>query len=333
MAGSCCEGLGMTGTAHAAFFKFIAESRLSFLKYPMCWIAGAMCLALGSPAHAESPAIQLQTTTGWTFRAAVHHGEVVGILASRDPSTVPTHTFSTIWFQRRRDGLFSSEGWSGSSFAAAAQTLCLRFANSELFVHKEIRSSVCSGSELEHTFVPMNNGVAVGDPYESIMPLLSPSQAEFIVEVAARGAIDLSALGVEPVEPGCEFQNELIGDVPDDSMPLGHLQVLLDNTAAYSQAVSDAVAANPSAPLPILSWFGCCWPGTQTVVTFLPPVVSPLGFIDAVTGLCTYSTTQTTCTSTFYLNFDCSSGPITTVCVPAAIAPTTLLPLPDGTCP
>lgn len=119
------------------------------------------------------PAVVIDTVDGWTLRAAVAEIRVAGFLASRDPASVPAHSFSTVWYERQPDGSFSSEGWTGTSFAVAARTIEAR-AGTTLFGHAAIRADLPETLPETGSLVPMANGLAVATSTSQSRPSSRP---------------------------------------------------------------------------------------------------------------------------------------------------------------
>lgn len=151
----------------------------------------------------------IQWNDGWTYWAATADGQVTGFLATRDPASVPEHTFPTIWFGRQADGSFSWEGVSSGQTAFAAARAVETRAGRTLFNQTEIRGVLDDPAveTLAASLTPMVNGVAVGDIFQDIIPVLTEAQVDAVVNFAAQGAVSLTAANVV-VEQDCNQQDD-----------------------------------------------------------------------------------------------------------------------------
>lgn len=275
--------------------------------------------------------VTIETDDGWTLRTAIDGGQVIGFLASRDPSTVPSHTFSTIWFERQTNSNFSWHGWSGQSFVAAARRVEAILGRAGLFLHDEITDSVVSPTaEAEATFISMQNGLAEFDLFQPVATLLTPEQMEAVVQFSAAGAVGLSASAIEPINcgapggplgPGPGGPSEMQTQLADAAVDVERLVALPDDDAEVGLVD----------PAPILR--PCCVPWTFVWTGRTTPGGCGPG-IPALGGWCNYTCTACiTRTWSQRRNLNCSWGPIVLVAVVTAPCPHSKPQTGPGVCP
>lgn len=180
----------------------------------------------------------------------------------------------------------------GTSLGGAAKEVELRFEGEQVFSQRAIREAVeLAATDPVPQIVPMFNGLAVDDIFQSIATVLTPEQMEFVVEVAAKGAVELSARALEVSE--CD--SSVTPAVSDASAQQNFLQSLV---RAWDSQVFATVPNAPDAavesPQPLV--FGCCIPWRWTTQSSWAAGGCGAGFA-AADGTCKYNCTACTASS------------------------------------
>ena len=74
------------------------------------FFSGLIFLSISTGIAQAQVAFAFQGNDGWTLHAAVDGGQVVGFLATHDPSTIPEGSFANVWFERQPDNSFTAAG-------------------------------------------------------------------------------------------------------------------------------------------------------------------------------------------------------------------------------
>ncbi len=277
------------------------------------WGMRALALLLGASWCAEARAFEelpatvvFQAESGWTYHAAVQGGEVIGYLAEHtNPLAVP-NGLSVVWYQRTGGSYAITSGWTGVASPLIAASIALELESPELFQHSEIgwyASNLIDACDVvAFESIPIENGLAVGDPLGGVAVLLEPAELQAYVEGGAVGADVLSAAEIDMV-----VVNGV--EVSIATAQLGWLTEMLETELAGGD------------PQGILG--SICIPGVRCrSVTVVGPCTLTGGFGNGSCSGCKYSCTATTIKVCAHFDLFCNVGPATTTTTTGTVSKT-----------
>ena len=168
------------------------------------FFSGLIFLSISTGIAQAQVAFAFQGNDGWTLHAAVDGGQVVGFLATHDPSTIPEGSFANVWFERQSDNSFTAAGNVSDTPTAVAKRIeldksAVLFGQTALNDPSDPIAATLNSfyvGPFNVTLDPLNKGLAEDDPFQDIIDLLSPQEMELVVELGGHGAVSLSAMAI-----------------------------------------------------------------------------------------------------------------------------------------
>jgi len=156
----------------------------------------SLSLIAAVPAFATEPtprSVIFDGDNGWKYYPAVIDSHVTGFLAKQTAGSPAPSGFTIVWYMRESNGTWSMHGWSGTSLAAAAESLQTMKAAPNLFSHAMESPTATPTTGESRLFFSTSNGLSLQDPWQVVADTLTPSEMELIVQSGAEGASELTA--------------------------------------------------------------------------------------------------------------------------------------------
>ena len=282
------------------------------------FIYGLIFLFLSTGIARAQVALSIQGEDGWILNAAVVDGQVVGFLATHDPSTIPVGSYANVWFERQSDGSFTAAGNVVDTPTAVAKRIEID-KSASLFGQPELNdpsdpiaatlTSFYVGP-FQVTLDPLNKGLAEDDPFQSIIDLLDEDEMELVIELGGHGAVSLSAMAiaVNTCQPDTGTGSSAHGVSLLESR-LSSVADRFDQLLPLSEEDWSNVASGDSTLPLFASQQFCCKDEDITIKSNITTKCGPPAESAYVSTHCVKYCDEYHFETTMHVKSDCSSGP------------------------